>query len=81
MATDKTYPDAIVTNGVISDLITGDILPSYEGLVLADCAGRMAILFTTLTLGADGPVRKFELVHFGSQLSTTEIQRFMKEKG
>lgn len=72
----SVHPDAVVTNGIITDIKTGDELPSYEGLVLSNAAGRFCILFTTLS--PDG--RNWEFVHWGSQLSSTEIDKFMRIK-
>ena len=70
------YPDAYVKEGRIFDMLTHEELPSYTGLILADLAGRSAIMFTSLPQG----VRDWELVHWGSTLSTTEIATYLKGK-
>jgi hypothetical protein len=70
---EPTYPDAVVKDGIIYDILTNDELPSYQGLCLANLSGRFAIMHTVLT--ATG--RDWELVHWGSSLSTTEINRFL----
>ena len=76
VTSDKCYPDARVLNGEIVDFETETILPAYEGLCLADLAGRFAIMFTSYRDGE----RDWEIVHFGSSLSTTEINKFMKDR-
>lgn len=76
MATDLIYPDAYVKEGIIYDIKTDDQLPSFEGLVLADLAGRFAIMHTTLT----PECREWELVQWGSNIQTTEIQKYLRGK-
>lgn len=73
---DKLYPDALVREGRIFDLVEDIELPSYEGLCLANLAGRWAVMFTTRIDSG----RTWELVHWGSTLSTTEIKKFMESK-
>jgi hypothetical protein len=74
-----TYPDAIIQDGVITCTQTGVELPGYSGLILADCAGRKAILLTYIGTDPESE-RRFEFVQWGPTLSTVEINRFMKEK-
>ena len=71
-----THPDVIVKEGRIYDCLTDVELPSYSGLCLADLAGRFAIMFTTLAENG----RTWELVHWGSTLSSTEMEKFYKGK-
>lgn len=76
MPADMVYPDAYVREGRITDLLSGDDLPSYQGLVLANFNGRFCILFTQL----DSKGRDWQIVSWGSQVSTTEIEKFTRGK-
>ena len=69
------YPDAYIKDGLILDITNDQELPSYSGMVLANLAGRFAILYTTLN-----PDRDFDLVHWGSSLSTVEIQQYLQKR-
>ena len=71
------YPDTIVKDGIILDLVTHEELPSYQGLCLANLAGCWAVMNTWLT--SEG--REWDLVHFGSSLSSTEIAKYVKDRG
>lgn len=68
------YPDAYVQDGVIRDIRTHHELPSYEGLCLSKADGRSCIMITNLTDAG----RAWDLVHWGSEISSTEIERYMK---
>lgn len=70
------YPDAYLKQGEVCCIQTDCPLPSYSGLCLVDLAGRMAVMFTTP--GAEG--RDWELVHWGAQLSSVEIDKYIKGK-
>jgi hypothetical protein len=70
------YPDAYLKQGEVCCIQTDCALPSYSGLCLVDLAGRMAIMFTTP--GPEG--RDWDLVQWGSTLSSTEITKFMERK-
>lgn len=69
------HPDAIVNDGVIRDILSGEELPSYSGLCLAILAGRVAVMFTTLSTTG----RNWDIVQWGSTLSMVEITKYIKE--
>jgi hypothetical protein len=73
---EPTYPDAYLKDNKILCIKTDTELCSYEGLVLANVNGRFCILCTTMKEHG----RAWDLIQWGSTLSTTEIQRYLKEK-
>jgi hypothetical protein len=70
------YPDAYLKQGEVCCIQTDTPLPSYSGLCLVDLAGTMAIMFTQ----PGNDYRSWELVHWGSSLSSVEIDKYLKGK-
>jgi hypothetical protein len=70
------YPDAYVRNGEVCCIQTDTPLPSYSGLCLVDVNGAYCIMFTQPGV----EYRSWDLVHWGSQLSSVEIEKYLKGK-
>ena len=76
------YPDAYLKHmakdgpGEVCCIQTDTPLPSYSGLCLAEINGAFAVMYTEP--GVEH--RVWDLVHWGSQLSSVEISKYMERK-